>query len=80
MSDSAGGSCFTPNPSYVPAATPPALPATAKYQSTSLLADGTVNVGIAGYLSQPFPCDNCYYVGPKAGQANPITFKIPTNA
>lgn len=72
--------CFTPPVGYTPAATPPALPATAKYQTTSLLSNGTVNDGIAGYVSQPFPCDNCYYAGPKAGQANPIIFKIPSNA
>lgn len=73
-------SCYTPPANYTPPATPPALPATAKYHQTSLLSNGTVNTGIDGYLSQPFPCDNCYYVGPKTGQPNPITFKIPSTA
>ena len=39
-----------------------------------------MNDGIYGYVGQTFPCDNCYYVGPKVGQANPITFKIPSIA
>lgn len=77
---SSASACFTPPTGYTPSATPPALPATAKYQSKSLLADGTVNDGIYGYAGQVFPCDNCYYSGPKANQTNPITFKIPLNA
>lgn len=75
---SSTATCYTPPAGYTPPATPPALPATAKYHPTSLLSDGTVNSGIAGYLTQPFPCDNCYYVGPKTGQPNPITFKLPS--
>lgn len=73
-------SCFTPPANYTPSPTPPALPATAKYQSKSLLADGTVNDGIYSYLGGTFPCDNCSYPTLKTGQTNPITFKIPSTA
>jgi hypothetical protein len=77
---SGGGVISTAPQGYVASSTPPALPSTAKYHSTSLLANGTVNDAITSYYPPVFPCDNCYHLKLKDSQTSPITFRIPSNA